>query len=117
LGDDLKLRGEDETSHGPEAWPERVVALVAEARDIVESPQFRTVAGMRTEAAMKRAALAVGPAADGTTVKLASLVKQMKDASEAALRANDGENPEVQQAAAAPEVVELCKLLFFEADQ
>jgi hypothetical protein len=90
---------------------------VAEARDVVESPQFRTVAGMRSEAAMKRAALAVGPAADGTTVKLASLVKQMKDASEAALRANDGEkNQEVEAAAGAPEVVELCKLLFFEAD-
>jgi hypothetical protein len=70
---------------------------------------------MRSEAAMKRAALTVGPA-DGTTVQLASLVKQMKDASEAAMRSNEGENPEVEAAAAAPEVVELCKLLFFEAD-
>ena len=37
-------------SKGALGRPARVQELVAEARDVVESPQFRTVAGMRSEA-------------------------------------------------------------------
>lgn len=87
--------------------------MVAEARDIVESPQFRAVAAARGTAAVERAAETLVP--QGQPTKLGKLVGPMKAACEAALAAED--NAEVAACSAAPEVAELSELLFFDETQ